>query len=129
MDDFVRRVFDLFSSLTIALVGVGSLEPSPLLARSGNVFTAAELDELGQLGAVGDVCLRFFDSHGSEVPSGLGERVIGLSLDQLRAVPRSIAVAGGARKLGAIRGALAGGLVKSLITDRSTAESLTVGSG
>lgn len=52
---------------------------------------------------------------------------IGLTLDQLKAVPRSIAVAGGTRKLQAIRGALEGRLVKCLITDRNTAEALLAG--
>lgn len=123
-DEFVARALALFSTLTIAIVGIGALEPSPLLAQSGNVFGAPELDELGARGAVGDVCLRFFDRNGDEMPGALGDRVIGLSLDQLKAVPRSVAVAGGKRKLNAIRGALTGGFVTSLVTDRTTAESL-----
>lgn len=123
-DEFVGRVIELFPKLTVALVGIGALEPSPLLAQSGNVFTPAELLDLGELGAVGDVCLRFFDLHGKEVRSSLGDRVIGLSLDQLKSVPRSIAVAGGPRKLPAIRGALEGALVTCLITDRGIAEAL-----
>ncbi len=126
-DEFVARALELFPKLTVALVGIGALEPSQLLAQSGNVFTPAELLDLGQHGAVGDVCLRFFDQHGKEIHGTLGDRVIGLSLDQLRHVPRSIAVAGGRRKLSAIRGALEGGLVKCLITDRETAEALVSG--
>lgn len=124
-DEFVSRALGLFATLTVALVGIGALEPSQLLAQSGNVFAPAELAELGRQGAVGDVCLRFFDAKGCEVP--LGDRVIGLSLDQLKAVPRSIAVAGGTRKLPAIRGALEGAIVKCLITDRGTAEALLDG--
>jgi DNA-binding transcriptional regulator LsrR (DeoR family) len=126
-DEFVARALELFPKLTVALVGIGALEPSQLLAQSGNVFTPAELLDLGQHGAVGDVCLRFFDRHGEEIHGTLGDRVIGLSLDQLRQVPRSIAVAGGRRKWSAIRAALEGGLVKCLITDRETAEALVSG--
>jgi DNA-binding transcriptional regulator LsrR (DeoR family) len=51
----------------------------------------------------------------------LDERVIGLGLDQLRRVPRSIAVAGGTRKAAAIKAALTGRLVTHLVTDRETA--------
>ena len=43
----------------------------------------------------------------------LDERVIGMTLDQLQKVPRSIAVAGGKRKVSAIKGALAGSLIFS----------------
>ncbi|MDW3214656.1 MAG: sugar-binding transcriptional regulator [Ilumatobacteraceae bacterium] len=123
-DEFVSRASSLFPKLTVALAGIGALEPSPLLAQSGNVFDPSELDELGARGAVGDVCLRFFDAEGNEVLGGLRDRVIGVSLDQIRAVPRSIAVAGGARKVNAIRGALTGRLVTCLVTDRTTAETL-----
>lgn len=123
-DEHVRRTVEWFPRLTVALVGIGALEPSPLLARSGNVFTDAELREVESLGGVGDVCLRFFDHAGRPLESSLDERVIGLSLEQLAAVPRSIAVAGGLRKVPAIRGALRGGFVTHLITDEATAVGL-----
>jgi hypothetical protein len=45
-------------------------------------------------------------------------------MGQLGRVDRAIAVAGGPRKRAAIRAALAGGLIKGLITDRFTAEKL-----
>jgi len=123
-DAHVRRALDLFPKVTVALVGIGTLEPSPLLARSGNVFSADELAAVGDLGGVGDVCLRFFDAAGAPVATALGGRVIGMGLAAIRAVPRTIAVAGGPRKQAAIAGALRGGLVTHLVTDRVTAEAL-----
>jgi len=50
--------------------------------------------------------------------------VIGMELRQLRSVARSVGVAGGRRKFGAILGALRGRWVNVLITDRRTAERL-----
>jgi DNA-binding transcriptional regulator LsrR (DeoR family) len=47
-----------------------------------------------------------------------------MGLDQLQRVKRVVGIAGGARKLAAIRGALKGGLINTLITDRFTAERL-----
>lgn len=123
-DEHVRQALAWFPRITVALVGIGSLEPSPLLARSGNVFTREELGEVAAAGGVGDVCLRFFDMNGQPTPSALDDRVIGLSLDQLRQVPRRIAVAGGARKIDAIRGALRGGLITHLVIDEATAREL-----
>jgi DNA-binding transcriptional regulator LsrR (DeoR family) len=116
----------LFAELTVALVGIGTLEPSRLLASSRNIFAAGEIDDLLALGAVGDVCLRFFDSTGRPVTSPLMERVVGIQLDQLARVPRSVAVAGGRRKHQAIRAALDGRLINVLITDRHTAEALLI---
>lgn len=123
-DEYVSRVLQLYPRITVALVGIGAVRPSTLLARSGNVFEGPELELLSAQGAVGDVCLRFFDATGAPTQSELNNRVIGLTLEQLRGVPRSIAVAGGPRKIEAIRGALAGRFVRCLITDRRTAEAL-----
>jgi DNA-binding transcriptional regulator LsrR (DeoR family) len=123
-DPFVRATVDRFEQVTLALVGIGAVEPSKLLASSGNSFSADELGLLRERGAVGDVCLRFFDQHGQPVQTPLNERVIGMRLAQLQQAARSVGIAGGARKLPAIRGALAGRWINVLITDRRTAGTL-----
>ncbi|QOY88596.1 sugar-binding transcriptional regulator [Paludibaculum fermentans] len=123
-DQYVRQACELFGVVSVALVGIGAIEPSHLLTLSGNVFSGAELKELGERGAVGDICLRFFDGAGMPVVSPLNERVIGMSLEELRKVSRVVGVAGGRRKLAAIRGALAGKWINVLITDRLTASQL-----
>jgi DNA-binding transcriptional regulator LsrR (DeoR family) len=123
-DRFVREALDLFPKVTLALVGIGATEPSRALASSGNVFSPQEIKLLAGKGAVGDICLRFFDSGGREVLTQLNDRVISMELDQLRAVKRVVGVAGGRRKTNAVRGALAGKLVNVLITDLASAERL-----
>jgi len=129
-DRFVREALDLFGKVTLALVGIGATEPSRALASSGNIFSPQEIKLLAGKGAVGDICLRFFDSAGRGVITELNERVISMELDQLRAVRRVVGVAGGKRKTNAIRGALAGRLIKVLITDLASAERLlTEGNG
>ena len=124
-DQFVRETMALFDQVSMALVGIGSLEPSKLLASSGNVFSSEELEMLRSRGAVGDICVRFFDAQGKPVLMPLDDRVISMSLEQLKRVKRSVGVAGGKRKIEAIRGALLGGLINVLITDRLRAEVLT----
>ena len=63
-DPFVRASTDRFDQVTLALVGIGTVEPSMLLASSGNIFGAQELDCCANTAAVGDICLRFFDQAG-----------------------------------------------------------------
>lgn len=123
-DPFVCETIERFDSVTLALVGIGSLEPSDLLASSGNIFSPQELQALRDQGAVGDVCLRYFDAEGAPVQTPLNDRVIGMELDQLRQVKRSVGIAGGERKQAAIRGALRGGYINVLITDLHTAQAL-----
>jgi DNA-binding transcriptional regulator LsrR (DeoR family) len=124
-DQFVRSAMAHFERVTLALVGIGTVEPSRLLASSGNVFSKEETTLLHELGAVGDICLRFFDRAGKAVPTPLNDRVIGMQLGQLRKVKRCVGIAGGARKTDAIRGALAGKWINVLVTDRFTAKRLT----
>ena len=123
-DQYVSEAVALFEQITVALVGIGSVQPSRLLARSGNIFSAEELDQVRDEGAVGDICLRFFNANGKVVNTSLDKRVIGISLDQLQRVPRTVGVAGAARKREAIRGALRGQWINVLITDRFTAQAL-----
>jgi len=121
-DVFVQEALARFQRVTLALVGIGSVDPSHLLTLSGNVFSPEELDALRRQGAAGDVCLRFFDSNGVRVANPLDDRVIGMELEQLRHVERCVGIAGGKRKRTAIRGALRGKFINVLVTDRRTAE-------
>ena len=123
-DPFVRVALDAFREITLALVGIGAVEPSEMLAKSGNVFTEQELAGLRKLGAVGDVSLRFFGRDGQPVVAPLDDRVIGIGTEELARVPRVVALAGGDRKVAAIQGALRSELVGVLVTDRFTAEKL-----
>jgi DNA-binding transcriptional regulator LsrR (DeoR family) len=123
-DRYVVEAMALFKSITVALVGIGAVTPSKMLAASGNVFSAKELKSLSDRGAVGDICLRFFDANGAPVVTPLNERVIAIELADLKRVDRVVGIAGGRRKFAAIRGALRGRRINVLITDRSTAERL-----
>jgi DNA-binding transcriptional regulator LsrR (DeoR family) len=120
----VAEVMQAWSRLTLAVVGIGTLEPSPLLRRSGNAITPDDQRQLKELGAVGDVCTRYFDADGRHVKADFDDRIIGIEPDQLRAVDRRIGVAGGESKLAAIRGAARGAWINILITDADTAKSL-----
>ena len=123
-DPYVNEAFGMFDDVSIALVGIGSIEPSPVLAQSGNVFPEEGLAELRAKGAVGDVLLRFFDSNGKAVESSWNDRVVGMDLASLRRSRRAVGIAGGERKTAAIRGAVCGGLINVLITDEPTAKQL-----
>jgi DNA-binding transcriptional regulator LsrR (DeoR family) len=128
-DPFFRAAEAAFDDISLALVGIGSITPSRVLAASGNTFSSEELQALQAQGAVGDICLHFFDEDGRPIVSPLDERVISMTLEQIRRAPRAVGIAGGRRKLAAIRGALRGRLVNVLITDHFTARRLVQNNG
>lgn len=123
-DEYIAMVAREWNDVTTALVGIGTLEPSELLAKSGNTLNEKDRQELQAAGAVGDVCLRYFNADGEHVPSSLDERIVGIPVDTFRSIPRRIAVAGGLRKRDAIRGAITGGWVNVLVTDSDVAAHL-----
>jgi DNA-binding transcriptional regulator LsrR (DeoR family) len=123
-DPAMESVAVEWSRLTMVLVGIGSLPPSPLLRASGNAVKPVDQERLLAAGAVGDVCQRYFDPAGVLVRGDLDERVVGIDPDTLRAIPRRIGIAGGESKHAAIRAAITGRWVNVLLTDTGTAEGL-----
>jgi DNA-binding transcriptional regulator LsrR (DeoR family) len=123
-DPAMESVAKAWSSLTMALVGIGSIQPSQLLKESGNAVPAEDQQRLIQAGAVGDVCHRFFTSTGELIRSDLDSRIVGITPETYRAIPRRIGMAGGSRKHEAIRAAIAGGWVNVVITDVGAAQAL-----
>lgn len=123
-DPYIGETTAAWEALTLAVVGIGSLQPSPLLRESGNAIPRDVVDALQRMGAVGDICLRFFDRNGDLVDSDVNRRVLGISVPSLLSVPRKIGVAGGSRKYEAIRAAVKGHWIDVLITDAATAQRL-----
>ncbi len=123
-DPYVRETMDLFPKLSLAILGIGGIEPSSMLARSGNVFSTREMQDVKDAGGVGEFSLCFFDAEGRPVKTPLSDRVIGISREELARCERVLALAGGQGKTEAIRGALKTGVIDLLITDKFTAARL-----
>jgi DNA-binding transcriptional regulator LsrR (DeoR family) len=58
-DEYVGKSIALFDRVAMALVGIGAVQPSALLAEIGNIFSSQEQDLLFEKRAVGNVLLRF----------------------------------------------------------------------
>jgi DNA-binding transcriptional regulator LsrR (DeoR family) len=124
-DRFVHEAMHMIERVTLALVGVGNCDWSrAAIYFDDSSFPPHEMEMLVQLGAVGDICLHFFDISGAPVSTPADDRVIAITREQLQQVERVVCIAGGPRKVAAIRGALSGGWVDVLITDHFTAERL-----
>jgi DNA-binding transcriptional regulator LsrR (DeoR family) len=123
-DPAVASTVSAWKRVTTLLVGIGAFPASPLFAASGNALDADEEAQLAKEGAVGEICLRYFDASGQEMKHQIEERVISIDAKTMKKIPRRIAVAGGERKLEAIRAAIEGGWVNVLITDAETARNL-----
>ncbi len=124
-DSGIKRTFDMFDKVNVALVGIGVLSPEPISTYyKAGYIEDSDLELLRRNKVVGDIFAHFFDIEGRIRDGELGERIIGISAAQLKNVQYSIGVAGGLHKSPAILGALRGKLINFLITDHATAEDL-----
>ncbi|TLN23458.1 sugar-binding transcriptional regulator [bacterium] len=119
----VEQLTRLWKRLDLAIIGIGHVEFQQMSSMFfADHISPGSLAQLEANGAVGDVCGRFYNLAGD--PVNVGQGVIGIDLEQLRAIPEVIAIAGGLEKAKAILGALQGGLIKTLVTDTATAREI-----
>jgi DNA-binding transcriptional regulator LsrR (DeoR family) len=110
----------------LVIVGIG------IVSKEGGLWKAGFLDHrdyvnLKKAGAIGAIGGRFYDFNGKTCSNSLDDRIIGLTLNELRGTRHKIGVAMGGEKIQAIFGALRGQLLDALITDEDTAKALLTG--
>lgn len=123
-DRHISQALDFVKKTDVAFVGIGATKHNPFLMRNEEIITYEEMGVLRSQGAVGDISLHFFNPDGLEIDSEFHRRVIGVSYEVLKGIPRVVGIAGGPDKYKAILGAIQGGLVNTLITDTETAQKL-----
>lgn len=122
----ITEVLNLFPCIDLAIVGIGMLEPSQTIKSSGLFYNESMIEQLAKKGAVGDICLHYYDKNGKPVLSTKEDPILGMDLQLIKNCPQVMALAGGVNKVNAIKGALKGGYIDILVTDKITAQSLLV---
>jgi deoxyribonucleoside regulator len=121
----VREALKLARASSVGLLGIGEFNRgmSKIFLDQADI-TDAERREARAKGAIGQVCGRFFDRSGQQVDLELHQRILSVSIDELRQIPLKIVVASGAGKAGPTAAALSGGLISILIVDDTLAAQL-----
>ncbi|MCD6317681.1 sugar-binding transcriptional regulator, partial [Candidatus Aerophobetes bacterium] len=120
----IKAVIEKAKSANMAVVGIGIPKPNSTMVKRG-YFSAKEFAELSKKGAVGDICTNFYDIQGDICEFSLDDKRIGLGLKELKLIPNVIGIASGEEKAEAILGALRGGYINMLVTNKRVAEYLT----
>lgn len=115
-DPSIQRILQLWRSASCAVLGIGA---PPLTRRSIPGFVPTDAASLRE--AVGDVCSRFYDRDGIEVPFPGSDRLMATALDVVRSIPVSIGVAYGPEKVDSIVAGARAGYFQRLVTDPPTA--------
>ncbi|HYI26170.1 MAG TPA: sugar-binding domain-containing protein [Thermomicrobiales bacterium] len=118
----IQAVWAMFPAVDLALVGVGTLEESAFFERG--VLDDASAERIRQSGAVGEICGRFFDERGEECATEFSDRVISIGLDVLRECPDVTAILSGTARSHAMKAAVRGNILKSVVIDQAGAKTL-----
>lgn len=122
-DRIVAGVLDLARAADTLLFSAGAVDASSVLVESG-YLSVDDARALVARGAIGDVLGRFVDADGNVVDAELDDRTVGITIDELRAAERSIAIVAGAAKHDLARTLVTSGLCTVLVTDEGTASAL-----
>jgi DNA-binding transcriptional regulator LsrR (DeoR family) len=118
----VARAFAQLPLVTKAMAGVGLWEPG-----QSTLYDAVDDSDrraLRRLGVCADISGVFVSVEGEPVQTELAERMIGISAQQMGAIPEVIAIPYGMAKVPAVRAALRSGLIRGLVTHTSVALAL-----
>lgn len=118
----VAQAFSRIDSVTRAVAGVGAWAPEQ--STLYDATSDAERRELSGQGVCAEISGVLVDDAGEPVASALTDRMIGITAEQMRAVPEVIAIVYGMAKVRAVLAAVRGGMVNSLVTHSTLAEAL-----
>lgn len=118
----VKDILEIARHASIALLGIGSMDPETSRFVQYTALSAEELKQIADgCGGVGEISAHVYDIEGRPCARKYAERVIGLSLSEIQQIPFRIGVAATAAKALPIYGALRGGYLHALITDEAAA--------
>ena len=121
----VARAMALIPSVTVAVVGVGGWGPGQSTVY--DAIEAAERDAIHVAGVRADISGILLGADGVPVRTALTQRMIGITAEQLLAIPEVIAIAYGTSKTEALRLAIQSGLVDGVVTHTAVARGLLDG--
>ncbi len=119
-DPHINETLSMAREADIALTGIGSLDKTQNMTAS-RYLDKKMIDALKAQGSIGHICAQHYDINGQVLSTDIHQRLIGISLDDLRKIRQVIGVACGNVKVPSILGALRGQLINTLVTDDVTA--------
>lgn len=122
-EESLVAAMSLTNRLNVAIVGIGYPNENSAIKATG-YFKENEIESLKNRNVAGDICMQFFDINGDTSRYLNDNNVVGMDIHKLQKVPYSVGIAGGIEKFPAVKGAIQGGYINSLITDVQCATAL-----
>ena len=119
----MQAILEKWQCIDIVISGIGT--PPDLDADKRETYIGEyEVYKQLQGKAVGDICARYFTIEGELISDAFSERIIGISVEDLKKSKTVIGIAADPQKSYSILGALRTGIIDILITDEQTAKAV-----
>ncbi len=119
----VASVMEEGKEVDFAIVGIGGMTSQTTAIEMG-YLQEEDIDSLKTSGAAGDLNSFFYDVEGQTVKHPINDRIIGVSLNDIKKIPEVMAIAEGEHKVNSLQTALSNNMINILVTDDQTAEGL-----
>lgn len=122
-NNYVTTVLEQAKEVDLALMGIGNPTSKSNYVKLG-YLTEREYDELKDLNIIGDVLTSFFGADGTPIQTSISERMIGLSIEDLRDIKTTVAAVAGLHKVKPVIAALKKNFIDHLIIDENLAKGI-----
>lgn len=120
-EESLKTLFNLFNYCDITLVSVGIMSNATSSLKE-QLLNPRDYTELKEKGAVGNICLNYFDKDGKKIDCDFNERVMAVDISAIRRSKNVICITGGEEKHEAILASLKGKYIDTLVIDKDTAD-------
>ncbi|EDS72700.1 sugar-binding transcriptional regulator [Anaerofustis stercorihominis] len=122
-EESLKKLFSLFNYCDIILGSVGLMANSTSSLKEQQQFlNPRDYSELKEKGAVGNICLNYFDKEGNKIDCDFNNRVMAIDIDSIKRSKNVVCITGGEDKHEAILAALKGKYIDTLVIDKDTAD-------
>ncbi|HDP69018.1 MAG TPA: transcriptional regulator [Candidatus Marinimicrobia bacterium] len=118
----IKFVLNQMDRANLAFVGIGN--PVNSVFYTNEFSEKNKLNNLKSRGMVGEICGHFLDQDGNECETTYTNRIIGISLEQLKKIPEVVAVTGGRDRAQVVAAAARAGIINSLVIDDQGADEM-----
>ena len=122
-DSSIEYVMAKARAADIVITGIGEISETSRLIELCS-FSRSDMQQLDNGGAVGELASNFYNQEGQACCEPYNNRVVGLTINEVKKAPLVIGVAGGEPKVEALHAILKGGVLDVLITDDGIAEAI-----
>lgn len=123
-DDHIKKVLSESVKSDLILLSTGASPDTSCIDSHPLHYTPEIIMEMQSLNAVGDICGTFYDINGKIISSSISDRLLAIDISKLKDRRHVVCIGGGSHKVRSIIGALNGGYISELFTDRFTAEQI-----